>query len=82
MYVMKGGPKFWKIIKNRQDNFGGTNKLYLTVIKRIVSIQITEKWEDSLPSLFPCTARNIIQKEHIIKLNNVLLSCNRILKKM
>jgi len=33
MYVMKGGPKF----------FGGTNKLYLTVIKRIVSIQITEK---------------------------------------
>ena len=44
MYVMKGGPKFWKMIKNRQDNFGGTNKLYLTVIKRIVSIQITEKW--------------------------------------
>ena len=33
MYVMKGGPEF----------FGGTNKLYLTVIKRIVSIQITEK---------------------------------------
>ena len=34
MYVMKGGPEF----------FGGTNKLYLTVINRIVSIQITEKW--------------------------------------
>ena len=43
MYVIKGGTKFRKMIKNREDNFGDTNKLYLTVIKWVVSIQITEK---------------------------------------